>query len=91
MKKLAISLLVVLIVIFILNATRTGAIEKKDFTLALMVDHFNTQFAKLTKSEIDKVSLLLPGKDFENGSKFINQFAAFCRVIVAVDSVISDR
>ena len=91
MKKLAISLLVILIVMFILNAEKTGAIEKTDFTLALMVDHFNTQFAKLTKSEIDKVSSLLPGKDFENGSLFINQFAAFCRVIVAVDSVIAER
>ncbi|MBA7519192.1 hypothetical protein ES705_11267 [subsurface metagenome] len=92
MKKLAVLLLVVLIGIFLLNATRTVAIERyTDITLALMVDHFNAQFAKLTKAEIDKVASLLPGKDFENGSLFINQFAAFCRVITAVDAVIAER
>lgn len=91
MKKLAVILLVVLIGIFVLNATRTVAIEKTDMTLALMIDYFNTQFAKLTEAEIDKVALLLPQKDFTDGSLFMNQFAAFCRVIVAMDSVIAER
>jgi len=91
MKKLAISLLVVLIVIFILNATRTVAIEKTDMTLALMVDYFNTQFAKLTEAEKDRVFSILPQKDFTNGSLFIKQFAAFCRVITAMDSVLAER
>lgn len=91
MKKLAVILLVVLIGIFVLNATRTVAIETTDITLALMVEHFNAQFAKLTKAEIDKVASLLPQKDFADGSLFVNQFAAFCRVISAVDAVIAGR
>jgi len=91
MKKLAVSLLVVLIVMFILNATRTVAIEKTDMTLALMVDYFNTQFAQLTVAEKDKVSSRLSQKDFTDGALFIRQFAAFCRVITAMDSVIAER
>jgi len=92
MKKLAVILIVVLIGIFFLNATRTVAIEKyTDITLALMVDHFNIQFAKLTEAEKDKVSSLLPQKDFTDGSLFLNQFAAFCRVMSTMDSVIAER
>lgn len=91
MKKLAVILIVVLIGIFLLNATRIVAIETTDITLALMIEHFNTQFAKLTEAEKDKVSSLLPQKDFADGSLFVNQFAAFCRVISAVDAVIAER
>ena len=91
MKKLAVILLVVLIGIFLLNATRTVAIEYTDITLAKMVDHFNIQYAKLTEGEKDKVSSLLPQKDFTDGGIFIKQFAAFCRVISAVNTVIAER
>lgn len=91
MKKLAVILLVVLIGVFLLSGTRTVAIETKDVTVAVMVEHFNAQFAKLTEAEIDKVASLLPQKDFTDGSLFINQFAAFCRVITAVDGVIAGR
>lgn len=91
MKKLVVILIVILLGIFLLNATRTSALEKTDMTLALMVDYFNTQFAKLTETEKDRVSSILPQKDFTDGSTFINQFASFCRVISAMDSVLAER
>ena len=91
MKKLAVILIVVLLLLFTLNAVKTVALEPEEITVNAMINHFNTQFAKLTDDEMNKVVLLLPQKDFVDAGLFCNQFAAFCRVVVAVDKVITER
>ncbi|MBA7576867.1 hypothetical protein ES708_18709 [subsurface metagenome] len=92
MKKLSLVLVVVLIGIFLLSTPKIVAIGTyTDITLAQMIDHFNTQFARLSSTEIDRVASLLPQKDFTDGSLFMNQFAAFCRVLNTINSVIAER
>ena len=88
MKKLAIILVIILLVIFLLNTVRTVAME---VTMATMVDYFNSQYAKLTSAEINEVAKRLPQKDFTDAGTIVRQFGAFARVITVVDDVLSER